>query len=406
MPYIVGEKRPDSDYTGDPRKAPAGTVVQQWPDGSIISDGNGKFYQIKNGAKSYVPPASVMQGYHPSEQEGRDLTPQEIADRTPASQPGKRFLHTRGEFDPATGGSKTNIDWGDVLSLVVGGVLTAGAASALMGGGAGAEAAASTAAATGSTDAGLAAGAAAGGIGGGGAAAGGVGIGETAAASGLTGSGLAGSAGGIGATGVGAGGAGAVTAAGGAAALPSSTIAPLSTTLPVGSAGSGAVAGATPAIGGASTLSRVGEIARGVGSAVSNASSAAGANRREDTQIGQNAQRAYETSLDARAKLEADQRKQAEKDIYRSSFFRNERPGPYDARGLAPVSPEYLSTLSELERQGVARLQQTPQYDTRTFNPLVERNVPDASGLEKTGSWVGPTLSTIGGLVASYYGAK
>jgi hypothetical protein len=210
--------------------------------------------------------------------------------------------------------------------------------------------------------------------------------------------------------GAGAAGSGATAAAaeGAIAPLTSSTIAPLAGTMPAGLAsGSSAAASGVSLAGGGTgstlgTVAKLANVARDAGSAVSNAGSAAGQNREDAANIGQSAQRTYESALMARAAEEAAQRKDAQKDVYRSAFFKNERPGPYDARGLAPVSPEYMATLSGLEQQGMARLKQAPQYDTTTMKPLVEKDLADPSAAEKAASWIGPTLSTIG-TIASYY---
>lgn len=319
--------------------------------------------------------------------------------------PGGGLFHKRGQWNSETGEWDTPLDWGNILSMAIAGGLTAGAATAMMGGGAAAETAVSTALSTGSAEAGMAAAAPL--------ASTAIGTGiatlPAVAASGAVPAALAGG---------GAAAAGGALAAGGglaagesaaAAPLASTTIAPLAGTTPAGIAsGTGAAsmgASLTGAASTPSTLSTIGRIAnasRDVGGAISNASSAAGANRRDDARFGLNAQGTYENALFNRAELESRQRKDALKDIYRSSFYKNERPGPYDVRGVAPVSPEYLSALSGLEQQGLARLKPAPEYDTTKFKPLVEKDIPPASGLEKAGSWVGPTLSTIAAL-SSYY---
>ncbi len=124
-------------YTGDPRLAPAGTPVQEWPNtGTVISDGTGKFYTLNGTRKTYVPAFVVMQGYHPGDELGADgrLTPQAAQDRTAQGVPGATLFSNRGEFDPATGGWKQSINWSNIMSMAVGGLLTAGVANALMSG--------------------------------------------------------------------------------------------------------------------------------------------------------------------------------------------------------------------------------------------------------------------------------
>jgi hypothetical protein len=142
------------------------------------------------------------------------------------------------------------------------------------------------------------------------------------------------------------------------------------------------------------------------GSAIGSASEAAGENRRTDATIGQSAQRTYEGALMDRAKLERDQRHDADKDVYRSSFFRTEQPGPYNPKPLPKVTPEYMGSLSALEQQGLARLAKPPEYDSTKLKPLTERTIDPATGLETTGEWVGPTLNVIGSAVGSYYGNR
>ncbi len=376
-PDVLAKKRADRASLQTPEQAALSQRIQQLP-------------SYQRFTQSLLSPGSTGQGVGGTEAY-KDL----VADlkRLGIEIP-------EGEVVDTETGDIRSQDWVERHPILTAVLVTAGFA----GGGAAIGALAAGGGAAAGAGAGAASGSGAGVAGGAGATGAGVGIGETGAVSGLAGSGF-GAGGGVGAAGV--GGAGVA----GAATLPSSTIAPLATTLPAGSAGSGAVgAGATAGggstLGAISKLAKAGNTARDLGGAVSNASSAAGANRRTDAQIGQSAQRTYESALMDRAKTEADQRKEAAKDVYRASFFRNEQTGPYSAKPQAKLSPEYMDSLASLEQQGSARLKQPRQYDTTQMKPLVEKEIDPATGLEKTGSWVGPTLSTIGSLVASYYGGK
>lgn len=116
-------------YTGDPRKAPAGTVVAYWPNtGNIISEGNGKFYAIKNGKKQYVPPQVVMQGTDAGMADPESTKAQ--------GAPSQSLLREAGHFDPNTGEWKQDINWRNITSMAVGGLLGGGIANAAMSGGA------------------------------------------------------------------------------------------------------------------------------------------------------------------------------------------------------------------------------------------------------------------------------
>lgn len=134
-----------ADYTGDPRQAPAGTVVQMWGGTDpVYAEGDGKFYQIRAGTKTYVPAFVVMQGYHPGDEFGPDgqLTAAAAAERTAQNVPDASLFHNRGEFDPTTGDYKQGLNWGNIMSMVVAGVLTAGMADIIMSAPAGTAAAA------------------------------------------------------------------------------------------------------------------------------------------------------------------------------------------------------------------------------------------------------------------------
>lgn len=153
-----------------------------------LYEANGQPYFNKvGGGKLYVPPASAMsmfddpralqwarsQGYYiDGGREGLEASSQPTTDAqgrvTQAPSPvhtqdqSNGFFHTRGTWDADEGKFESSLDWGNILTLVVAGALTAGVATAVMGGGAAAEAAVSTAVSTGSAEAGVSAGVAAG----------------------------------------------------------------------------------------------------------------------------------------------------------------------------------------------------------------------------------------------------
>lgn len=311
---------------------------------------------------------------------------------TNTAAPSGGIFHQRGEWNQDTGEFDTPLDWGNILSMVVGGAITAGVASALMGGGAAADAAVSTAIETGSVDAGVAAGTAAGGT----LASTTIGTGLATLPAGLAPSGAVASALGGGST---------LGAAGGTAAAGGGGVGVGETGAVTGLEGSGFGTGAGlgfNAVGGGSTLGTIGKIAGALGNPIGKATSAATTNRQNEARIGQTGQQTYEEALMNRAKLEGDQRSQALKDIYRSSYFKNEKPGPYDTRGLSALSPEYLKSLADLEQQGTARLAAGQEYDTRKMKPLIEKDVPEPGALETAGQWAGPTLSTIAAIAGLF----
>lgn len=174
--------------------------------------------------------------------------------------------------------------------------------------------------------------------------------------------------------------------------------------------GVGTVTGVGSAL---STVGKVGSLISDVGQAVGNATSAAGNNRlgQEGADLAANAQNItaandYQNQLIARSKLESDQRTQALKDAYRASYATNRTPGPFNTGGLTKYSPEYLASLSALQRQALARLEQHPQYGTDTmapippYTPYVPSRSPNGqpSTLERVGNIVTPALSIVGAI--------
>lgn len=289
----------------------------------------------------------------PMTADGKYISPVAFGGAAPSNG---SFLKTRPEFNQDTGRFESGVDWGNVLSAGVGGVLAAGALPAILGAGGGA---------------GGATGAAAGGA-----------LPSTTVGSGFV-PGIAGSA-----------GLGAEAAGVGAGVLPSTVI------------GTGAIpAIAAPASAGGiatggSILSNIGSQLgglRGIGQAVSSATSAAGNTRRADTDTNVAAQSAYNSGLINRAMLEQQQRKQALADVYRNNWFTNQPRSPFNPTQRMALTPGYQQALSELEQQALARLQSAPQYAT-TNMPALEQYRSKPGTLERIGSVAGPAASILGSL--------
>ena len=169
------------------------------------------------------------------------------------------------------------------------------------------------------------------------------------------------------------------------------------------------------------TIGRYANLARGVGSAVGNATQASGQNRLNQENLGltaneQNIQgeSAFESALLNRAKLEDDQRETARRNAFRASALRNPRVSPFDPTGPPVASQDYLSTMDALGSQARNTLTQAPTYSAaglpplRRYQPIDPRNVPrdtntERGTLETIGSYVGPALSTYGAL-SQYWG--
>lgn len=105
------------------------------------------------------------------------ISPAAMHQEQPRDQGG--IFHTRPTWNQDSGEYEQGLDWGNILSMVVAGTLTAGVATAMMGGGAEAAAAVNTAVTTGTVPTGVSAGASAGATGAGaGAGVGGHGLGS------------------------------------------------------------------------------------------------------------------------------------------------------------------------------------------------------------------------------------
>lgn len=134
---------------------------------TVLWDGNKPYWKKPDGGKVYIAPAVGMsmfddprviswakqQGYFiPG---GLESVQAGTAKPQMASQSGGIF-HTTGTWDASKGEFESSIDWGNILTIAVASALTAGVASAAIGGAAtGAGAAGGTSAAAGGTGAGV-----------------------------------------------------------------------------------------------------------------------------------------------------------------------------------------------------------------------------------------------------------
>lgn len=334
--------------------------------GAVQTDPSGKKYELVDGQKWYLPPG----GDGPNATGG--------------------LIHGHSQWNPQTGEWDSPISWGNVLGMVAAGIITAGAADALL--------ASTPALATDAAASGLPASAET-------ATAGGVGIGETGATTGLaSGAGLPGA---VAAPVTGAAAdAGAFDAAG-------------------NFIGDSTVAG--EAAGGASTLSKIGSLLGPAASGIGAATTAAGNNALTQEKLGLDAnqqnisgQSAFEQELMARAKLEQSQRANAGADVYRESFTTGGPGGtgpavsPFNPAGSPKESPQYLSTLKAVGDQGAATLAKPAQYATTgmptlaPYTPINPANVQGAtntapSTLQQVGNWLAPGL-TVAQKIAQLYG--
>jgi len=161
-------------------------------------DAQGKpYYNTSDGLRSYIPPISAAQYRDDpkmlawAKAHGASITTGANGQlNVQSGAPEGGFWHGNGEWDSQTGQYDQPFNWGNLLSLGIGGAIAAPLVAGALGG-----SAAGAGAGSGAADAA-------------GSAAGGVGLGETGAATGLAGSGLGGAAG---AGGVGIGETGATT---------------------------------------------------------------------------------------------------------------------------------------------------------------------------------------------------
>lgn len=425
-------------------------------------DASGKpYYKTSDGMKDYIPPITAAQ-YHDdpkmlawAKAHGSVYTPGKDGQAgtiTNDSTNGGDFFHHRSEWNSESGDYENNFDWGSVLTLAVAGFLTAGVATAMLGGGPAAQTAVDTALASGSPEAGAAAagvttstaisgaeggalasstiaplagalpavapsGAVASGLAGGVGA--GVGVGETGASTGLA------STTGLQSTpGVGLGEMTATTGLPSTAGLPGAAATPSITDLVangnaipnVGADGNSLTDIISKGSDVAGRIGKLGNIAGAAGAGIADATRSAGNTQLQNALLGLSANNqnitghsAYETELMNRAKQEAGQRRSALADIYRENVTSNPRISPFNPVGAPKQSPAYMTALGNLSGQGQTKLSKGAQYDTDAMSPLAgykdynPNTMTGAGGtipstLQTVGNWLSPTLSTIGAL--------
>jgi hypothetical protein len=153
------------------------------------------------------------------------------------------------------------------------------------------------------------------------------------------------------------------------------------------------------------------------GEAIGAANQAAGQNRQTGVENSLKAntenisgQSAYESELMRRAQEDADQRRQALKDVYRASWAQNPSVSPYNPRGGPKFSDAYMGALKGLETQGTQRLANGPVYDMSkvaplaAYNPINIKDVAGSTGngqglLSKIAGYAGPGLSFLSKLM-------
>jgi hypothetical protein len=291
-------------------------------------------------------------------------------------QPGGLFTN-RGEWDSQSGSFQNSTNWGNILSLVVAGVITAGAADAIM---SGAPAAEAVTAAGGTPEAAASATAAA--------------TADTAAAGG--GTAFAGAAPSLASTGE-------ATVA--STAVPAADLGTSSTIAGVSSAGGS----------GGGTLGQLAPALNAAGKGIGAATTAAGQNQLNAGNLAIQAnnsntsgQSAYQNEMMGLHNAEQTQRNTEGTNVARASFLENQKPGPFNTQGLTPLSPNYVSTLNALSAQGTTDLSQAPKYGATAlptpppYKPINPAQYTTPSTLQNIGNYVAPALSTLGAL-AQYY---
>jgi hypothetical protein len=165
---------------------------------------------------------------------------------------------------------------------------------------------------------------------------------------------------------------------------------------------------------GGSTMDRIGELMRAGAGAVGAAGEAAAQRRdsRNDDlyrarQSDVGAESNFQNQQLDQAKMEAAQRDEARKALYRASVMKNPTfSSEYRGPGLQ-VSPEMMEGLSNLEKQALQRTADAPMYNTsqmrkpRDFAPL-ELTTQAPSTMETISNWAGPGLK-IGDILTRFF---
>jgi hypothetical protein len=381
----------------------------------------------QNGSYIYVSPAMSLQFLNvPGMREwatshGVDFGPNDSS--IAINRPSGGVLHDSGTWNAQTGQYDQGLDWGNIVTMVVGGLMTAGAADALLSSGA---VSGVPAGVTSVSDAPELAGTVAdtsgglGSVGAAGAADAGTfaapaaaapaagGAGEFAAVGGVEGlpEGLAGTAPIIPGT-LTAG----APAAGGFAPAAAAPIASTPVTLPptglASTAGADYSASAFAPASAGPSYKQIADLLKAGGAGVGQATSAAGNNQlaRGNAQVA--AARGIEDAYLSDAELEQQQRSNELKDTYREGVVSSGTRSPYDP--VAPVyGQDYKTSVSNLSRQGAADLAQAPIYGIRNI-PKPGDIYPDPktafaeTGMQKVGDWLGPALTIAGNVPPSVY---
>lgn len=218
--------------------------------------------------------------------------------------------------------------------------------------------------------------------------------------------GTAGIAGGFLGGGLGGVEAGSGVSGGMSSALPGAINMSAATTIPSGAAASlpGAAAKLWGGVKGAKSL--LGATAQGIENVTDNAAhDRALQEQLALTANGQNisGNSAFEAQLINRAKEEAAQRVQAQKDAYRQSYVTQNQSSPNNPRP-GSYTPAYLAAMTAQGQQAGQTLGKPRTYDMQSmpgpkpYVPIDPKDVQGATGtkpgtLEKVGRWLGPGLS-------------
>jgi hypothetical protein len=166
---------------------------------------------------------------------------------------------------------------------------------------------------------------------------------------------------------------------------------------------------------GGSTMDRIGELMRAGAGAVGAAGEAAAQrrdSRNDDLVRARNQDISAESNFQdqqlEQAKMEAVQRDEARKALYRASVMKNPTTSSeYRGPGLQ-VSPEMMEGLSNLEKQALSRTAEGPMYNTsqmrkpRDFAPLELTATPQPSTMETISNWAAPGLK-IGDILTRFF---
>ena len=208
----------------------------------------------------------------------------------------------------------------------------------------------------------------------------------------------------------------------GEATLTSTPITGVGSTAPgtIASAAGGSGAAGTSVSDATGILGKVGNLLKAGGQGIGGAANAAMNNDLEKTRLGLDAnqqnisgEQAFINEQLAMAKEEAAQRSNAMRDVYRANFAANPTVSPFDPVGAPKLSPQYMSTVTNLGNQGSNLMNVAPKYNVAgmtpptPYKPINPSDVMGATGnnpglLTKIGNWAGPAAS-IGGTILKMF---